>query len=84
MGEKTELDRTFEVTLSYAKFYEKYHISSLRTLIKEQGTVRPSLSKLLGVVTISRRSAAGGRTDTVHVHARRDSSRANTVTRCTT
>ena len=51
---------TFDVTLSYAKFYVKYHLSSLRTLKKEQATVRPSLSKLLGVVTISRRSAAGG------------------------
>ena len=62
-GWKTEPDRTFDVTLSYAKFYVKYHISSLRSTKKEQGTVSFSLHQPLGPVSISRRSAAGGCTD---------------------
>ena len=56
----TEADRSFDVTLSYAKFYVKYHLSSLRSTKKEQGTVSSSRHQPLGPVSISRRCAAGG------------------------
>ena len=62
-GRATEANRSFDATLSYAKFYVKYHLSSLRSTKKEQGTVSFSLHQPLGPVSISRRSAAGGCTD---------------------
>ena len=62
-GRATEANRSFDATLSYAKFYVKYHLSSLRSTKKEQGTVSSSLHQPLGPVSISRRSAAGGCTD---------------------
>ena len=62
-GRATEANRSFDATLSYAKFYVKYHLSSLRSTKKEQGTVSSSLHQPLGPVSISRRSAAGSCTD---------------------
>ena len=57
-GTLTELDRTFDVILSYSRFYVNPPVSSVLNLKREQGIVRPSHHQLPGPITVRRRSAA--------------------------